>query len=58
MSFTDWFKKAKDAKKKAEKKKPNEFGNLGSRSKAYKEAQDALEDANEKGGAQYADSGE
>lgn len=44
MAITDWFKKAKEAKKEKEKEKPK-YGQLGSKSKAYKEAQDALASA-------------
>lgn len=41
MAMTDWFKKAKDAKK--EKKKPK-YGFMGSKDKAYSEAQEALDE--------------
>ena len=59
MGFTDWFKKAKDAK--AEKKEPpkNEYGNQGAGQGSYKDAQAEL-DAEEarlkgQGGKQVAD---
>lgn len=50
MSFLDYFKKAKDARKAKEDKEKDErpkFGFLGSKSKAYKEAQQALADEEE-----------
>lgn len=54
MAFTDWFKKAKEAKAKKEKPK-NEYGNQGAGQKAYAEAQEALdEDEKKKEGGQYA----
>lgn len=42
MAIMDWFKKAKAARKEADKPK-NEYGNTGAGSKAYKEAQAALD---------------
>lgn len=54
MSLIDWFKKAKDAKKKAkqdeESGEKNKYGNMGSQSKAYADAAAALdeEEAREK----------
>jgi hypothetical protein len=51
MAISDWFKKAKEAKeKKAKEPKKNEYGNQGAGSKAYAEAQEALEDDDKKGG--------
>lgn len=54
MAISDWFKKAKAAADKKKKEPPkNEYGNQGSGSKAYAEAQEELDEENKKGG-QYA----
>ncbi len=54
MGFSDWFKKAKEAKEKKAKKPKNEYGNQGSGSNAYAEAQEALDDDDKKKGGDYA----
>jgi len=54
MAFTDWFKKAKEAKEKKKKEPPkNDYGTQGAGQSAYKAAQEALDDEDKKGG-QYA----
>jgi hypothetical protein len=50
LKMIDWFKKAKEAKEKKKKEKEKakpKYGFLGSKSKAYQEAQEALAQAEE-----------